>query len=104
MEEDSLDKYGHGPEVTNDHNDDIVTKAKAGDGAVCGKDGVVYSNQCLARCKGVAVECLGECPCPYSVTTPSSYPDLGFHKTADIFSYFEFASDGKFWPELVHHL
>ena len=62
---------------------------------VCGEDGVVYSNKCLARCKGVTVECMGECPCPYSVTTPSSDPGLGYQDIANIFSYFEFTSDGK---------
>ena len=71
---------------------------------VCGEDGVVYSNKCLARCKGVTTECMGECPCTYNpvTTTTSSDPGLGFQDIADIFSYFEFTSDGKLWPELLH--
>jgi hypothetical protein len=65
---------------------------------VCGEDGVVYSNKCLARCKGVTVECMGECPCPYPVTTtPSSAPGLGYQNKADIFSYFKLTT-GKFGP------
>merc|ERR1712142_787354 len=30
---------------------------------ICGTDGRQYGNLCLANCKGVAVQCNGECPC-----------------------------------------
>ena len=30
---------------------------------VCGVDGRVYENECLARCDKVMVDCDGNCPC-----------------------------------------
>eukprot|EP00095_Tigriopus_kingsejongensis_P011929 maker-scaffold939_size78603-snap-gene-0.7 protein:Tk11929 transcript:maker-scaffold939_size78603-snap-gene-0.7-mRNA-1 annotation:"serine protease inhibitor-1l" len=30
---------------------------------VCARDGMVYANECEAKCKGKGVECKGVCPC-----------------------------------------
>jgi len=30
---------------------------------VCGVDGNIYNNECLAKCAEIAVDCQGECPC-----------------------------------------
>ena len=48
----------------------------------------------LARCKGVTVECMGDCSCTYPVTT--SDPCLGYQNIANSSSCFKFTSDGKF--------
>ena len=58
---------------------------------VCGIDGKIYGNQCLADCADVDVDCEGECPCkPKPCKCPMYEPlfnNVFFHFTLWICIY-----------------
>lgn len=62
---------------------------------MCGDDGEEYSNECLARCQGVEVKCMGECPCTEPVHVDSSYHNIKYEKKVPMNENFIFTGSGK---------